>query len=66
VILLAIGREYCDDITIVGGGPARAKKKTLKNLYASASFKPRSEIEQRSEIARSFEKFLYGTFQKKL
>jgi ubiquinone/menaquinone biosynthesis C-methylase UbiE len=42
------------------------KKESFKNLHVSAGLKPRSRIEQRSDGARSFEKFWYGTFQKNL
>ena len=40
------------------------EKQSFLNLHASAGFKPRCEIEKRSDRARSFEKFWYGIFQK--
>lgn len=40
------------------------KKQTFLNLHLSAGFKPRSEIEKRSDSTRPFEKFWYGKFQK--
>ena len=41
-----------------------AKKQIFLNLHVSAGFKPRCEIEKRSDCTRSFEKFWYGIFQK--
>jgi ubiquinone/menaquinone biosynthesis C-methylase UbiE len=40
------------------------EKQSFLNLHVSAGFKPRCEIEKRSDRARSFEKFWYGIFQK--
>jgi ubiquinone/menaquinone biosynthesis C-methylase UbiE len=42
------------------------KKQTFMALHVSAGFKPRSNIEERTDSTRSFEKFWYGTFQKDL
>ena len=40
------------------------EKQSFLKLHVSAGFKPRCEIEKRSDSARSFEKFWYGIFQK--
>lgn len=40
------------------------KKEAFLNLHVSASFKPLSKIEERSDCPRSFEKFWYAIFQK--
>ena len=42
------------------------KKETFMHLHVSAGFKPRCEIEERSDDSRSFEKFWYGIFQKNI
>jgi len=40
------------------------EKQSFLSLHVSAGFKPRGEIEKRSDSTRSFEKFWYGIFQK--
>jgi ubiquinone/menaquinone biosynthesis C-methylase UbiE len=40
------------------------KKETFMHLHVSAGFKPRCEVEERSDNTNSFEKFWYGVFQK--
>lgn len=42
------------------------KKETFMHLHVSAGFKPRCEVEERSDDTNSFEKFWYGVFQKNL
>ena len=40
------------------------EKQSFLNLHVSAGFRPRCEIEKRSDRVRSYEKFWYGIFQK--
>jgi ubiquinone/menaquinone biosynthesis C-methylase UbiE len=40
------------------------EKETFVHLHVSAGFKPRCEVEERSDDTNSFEKFWYGVFQK--
>jgi len=40
------------------------KKHTFLSLHVCAGFKPHSKIEERTDSARSFEKFWYGIFQR--
>jgi ubiquinone/menaquinone biosynthesis C-methylase UbiE len=42
------------------------EKQAFLDLHVSAGFKPRCKIQKRSDTTRSFEKFWYGIFQKKL
>ena len=40
------------------------KKEDFMRLHVSAGFKPRCEVEERSDVTNSFEKFWFGAFQK--
>jgi ubiquinone/menaquinone biosynthesis C-methylase UbiE len=42
------------------------KKETFAHLHVSAGFKPRCEVEERSDDTNSYEKSWYGIFQKYL
>jgi ubiquinone/menaquinone biosynthesis C-methylase UbiE len=65
-ILYSASFGYWEGCTMPSSIHPIVKKDTFKSLHISAGFKPRSRIELSSDSARSFEKFWYGTFQKKL